>query len=79
MHLQSYQGGFFPFPSSTTPDSFILFVQQNLALNSRDTVSAGEQGARQKKLTLPSLPSLSSILIPTCLVKVVSYAHRFSC
>lgn len=66
MHLQSYRGWvfFLSFPLSTTLDSLILFVQQNLALNSRDPVSPREQGARQKKLTLHSLPSPTFIFIP---------------
>lgn len=59
---------FFSFPLATTSDSLILFVQNDVTLNSRDSVSPGEQEARQKKLwaalSLPSLPSVTFILIP---------------
>lgn len=84
MHLQSYQifRFFFSFHPSTNTDSLILFVQQNLALNGRDAVSLRGQGARQKKLTLPSLPSLAFIFIflflfPTWLFEVVPRTRRF--
>lgn len=55
---------FLSVPLSATSDSLILFAQHDLALNSRDPVSPAEQGARQKKLTLTSLPSPKFILIP---------------
>lgn len=55
---------FLSFLLSMRPDSPILFAQHDLALNSRDPVSPVEQGARQKKFALPSLPSPDFILIP---------------